>query len=240
VIIRESDYPWDEAPYGDPQGTDFNNDMDFNDTNLPPGDPLLQPGETSDLFGYRMHDPWESQFGDFESFGVDVSLDWMFTRKDLVSLSLAYLDNEWVDATDAYYWKGYFTRVPEMGTEGRTYNGLRNTYSPEWSVSARYEHRFDLGSFGTLIPEIDLQYKSDYDLNFREEFFPFNYQESNIVWNASLGFNHSSDRWSLRAYIKNIDKYAAKLFWQQWPPGSTPILGVSDPRLYGVVLSVNY
>ena len=234
VILRESDYPWNGEP-----GTDFNNDGDYNDTNLPT--PQLQPGETSDLTGGFFHDPWESQWGDFESFGVDVSFDWMITPKDLLNFSLSYINTEWVDAVDEFYWKGYFTVTPDAGVEGRSYNGLRNTYSPEWSANVGYEHRFDLGNFGTLVPVIDVQYKSDYDLSFRTEYFPFNYQESYFVLNASVAYRPSSGRWSIRGYVKNIEEYAAKTFYSQRFGGvEASTLGITDPRLHGLVFTYNF
>jgi len=252
VIVRESDYPWDEAPFGDPQGTDFNNDGDYNDTNILPAGPVPGPpgtppspgppeGMTSDLVGGFFHDPWESQWGDFEAFGVDISFDAMITPNDLFGLGISYINTEWVDAVDEFYWKGYFSVETEMGEEGRVYNGLKNIYSPEWSVTSRYEHRFDLGNFGMLIPQIDFQYKSDYDLSFRTEYNPWNQQEDYLIWNASIVYRHPSDRWSLRAYVKNIDEYAAKTFYHQAFGGLQDVdLGLSDPRLYGVVFSVNY
>jgi hypothetical protein len=164
----------------------------------------------------------------------------MITPKDLVKFSLSWIDTEWVDAVDEFYWKGYCLAQPVDCTEGRVYNGLRNTYSPEWSANARYEHRFELGKFGTLVPTIDFQYKSDYDLTFRTEAFPYNYQENYFIWNASIGFTHSSGRWSLRAYVKNIDEYAAKLYYSQRFGGvDVSSLGISDPRLYGMILSIN-
>ncbi len=236
VVVKESDYTSDENP----NGLDFNNDGDTNDTNLPAGHPELETGQTSDLIGLAIHDPWETQFGAFESYGLDLSVDWVPTSRDRLSLSIAYLHAEWVDATDHYYWKEYFIAHPEAGTEGRSYNGDVNTYSPEWSVRVSYQHRFDLGSFGTLVPVVDAQYSSDLIVSMRPEEYPGNYQEDYYMANASVTFNHASDRWSLNAYVKNIDEYAAKTFWHATNPGADPELGISDPRTFGAVLSVRF
>ena len=108
---------------------------------------------------------------------------------------------------------------------------------------------------GTLIPQIDFQWKDDYSLSFNRRQTPgappggdpftgdvtyynppWNQQESHIMWNASIAYNHPSNKWSLRAYVKNIDNYAAKNAYG----GHFDIkLGLSDPRLYGLVLNIN-
>ena len=125
------------------------------------------------------------------------------------------------------------------------HNGKKATFSPEWTVNASYEHRFDLGSIGTLIPEIDMQYKSEYFLAFetverpgRELWVPpWIVQEPHYLLNGSVTFNHSSDIWSIRAYVKNATDYAAKNFWG----GFWDIyLGLSDPRTFGAVVSVKF
>ncbi len=243
-IVIEADYPYTDAYGVDHPGSDFNNDGDYDDTNITPDMPEfadLEPWQTSELASIRfLHDPWETQFGSFESYGLDVSVDWVPTSKDRLSFSVSYLQAEWVSAMDSFYWKGYFIANPEAGEEGRTYDGETNTYSPEWSARASYSHRFDLGSFGTLIPVIDAQYSSDYNISMRTEENPWNYQEAYVTANASVTFNHASDRWSLNAYVKNIDEYAAKTFWQKANPGATPELGISDPRTFGAVLSVKF
>jgi len=125
------------------------------------------------------------------------------------------------------------------------------------TLHASYEHRFDLGSLGTLIPQVDVQYKSEYKLSFdriltpaavatggdaysgdyRYWSAPWNRQEAHYILNASAVFNHSSDIWSIRAYVKNITEYAAK----NAMTGRFDVrLAVSDPRTFGAVLSVKF
>ena len=123
--------------------------------------------------------------------------------------------------------------------------------SPEFTIHASYEHRFDLGTLGSLVPQIDVQYKTDYILSFDRAGdevvfggvhpqyynYPWNYQEAHYMLNGSLLFNHASDIWSLRTYVKNATNYAAKNAYG----GHFDIkLGLSDPRTYGAVLSVKF
>jgi outer membrane receptor protein involved in Fe transport len=234
-ILRESDYTGFD-PDGDwHDGVDINNDGDFNDTNLPPGSELLAEGESSDLYGVDLvatADPWVQQFGAFESFAIDLSADWVITSKDRLSLQISYLDSTWKDCEVDFYWDWIWP------SQGVNYNGKRATYSAEWSVHASYQHIFDLGSLGRLVPKVDMQYKSDYYLDFQDDWHPYNYQEPYTIYNASLAFNHASGRWSLNAYVKNITEYAAKTFWQTRM--NNPSLGITDPRTFGAVLSVKF
>jgi iron complex outermembrane receptor protein len=227
AVIRESDYEHDELP-----GTDFNNDGDYVDTNLNPGDPGLQPGESSDLVGMELTDPWIQQSGAFENIGLDVSVDWLISSKDRLNLSLTYMDATWEDATVNFYWSWIWD------DEGKSYNGKRAAYSSKWAWHASYEHQFDLGGFGTLVPQVNVQYKSDYYLGFEDSWYPYNYQEPYYILNGSLTFNHISGRWSINAYVKNATEYAAKSFWQA--PAGTPRLGITDPRTYGAIVNVNF
>jgi iron complex outermembrane receptor protein len=228
ATIRESDYPHDGLP-----GTDFNNDGDYNDTNLDPArGGVLQPGETSDLVGINLSDPNLQQAGSFESLGLDVSLDWIISRKDRLNLQVSYLDSTWVDTTVHFYWYWIWE------DEGMSFDGKRATYSSKWSAHASYEHQFDFRNGSTLVPKIDAQYKSDYYLSFRDTEYPYNYQEGYYILNGSVTFTPNSGKWSLNAYVKNATEYAAKTFWQN--PAGSASLGISDPRQYGAVLQLKF
>ncbi len=252
AVIRESDYPHDGLP-----GTDFNYDGDYIDTNIAPpggrgGGSGPPPGMSSDLVGMTIVDNYDKQFGAFESLGVDVSVDWVPTPKDRVNLQVSYMDSEWTDAVTDFYWSWLW---PDQGLD---FSGSPAMLSPEWTLHASYEHRFDLGSIGTLIPEVDVQYKSDYILSFNREYtpgaaaggtsefqgdyqyynYPWNYQEAHYMLNASLVFNHSSGIWSLRTYVKNIENLAVKNGLMARADNFR--MGISDPRTYGAVLSVKF
>jgi len=233
VVIREADWPHIDPDTGeDLPGTDLNNDGDYIDTNLEPDDPRKEAWESSDLVGMDITDPWIQQYGEFESFGVDVSADWLITSKDRLNLSLSYLDAEWTDAVVEFYWSWIWP------TNGLDLSGRTNTFSPKWSGRASYEHNFTLGSLGTLIPQVDVSWQSSYELTFEKDFYPYNHQESHYILNGSIAFNHSSGMWSVNAYVKNATNYAVKNFWMDMAGSYS--LGLNDPRTYGAVLSVKF
>ena len=103
-------------------------------------------------------DNYDKQFGAFETFGVDVSVDYVPTPKDRLNFQISYMDTEWTDAVVDFYWSWVW---PD---QGRNFNGNVATMSPEWTLHASYEHRFDLGSVGTLIPQVDVQYKTSFGI----------------------------------------------------------------------------
>ncbi len=230
---------WDQAYWHtDPDtgqevyGTDFNNDGDLLDTTNPDDPANLYAGNANQNQLGDITDPWIQQFGDFESYGLDISTDWIITDKDRLSLGLSYIHTKWTNAVVRYYWSWLWA------SEGKNYDGEENTFSPSWSANATYQHNFQLGSYGTLVPEVDVQYQSKYKLSFSTSLDGLNWQESHYIVNGSLTFNHSSGIWSLNAYIRNATDYAVKTFWMN--TAGSYSLGLNDPRTYGAVLSVKF
>jgi iron complex outermembrane receptor protein len=190
------------------------------------------------LGGASGSDPWIQQFGAFESIGLDVTADWLLTAKDRVTLGVSYLDAEWSDLTLEYYWHNASDGSAYWPNDGRSFNGETNTNSPQFTLTGSYEHDFQLGAFGTLVPHVDLMYKTDYYLDLAPINYPVNYQEAYYTVNANATFTSTSGVWSVNAYIKNATNYAAKNFWMNM--AGTASLGISDPRTYGAVLSVRF
>jgi iron complex outermembrane recepter protein len=195
------------------------------------------PGEHVLITGGMNLDPWNGQWGAFRTIGVDVSAEWLPTSKDRVTLGISYLNAEWSDLVIKYYWQkadgGHF-----WATDGKSYNGYTNTYSPTWTITASYEHNFELGSYGMLVPHVDAQYKSDYRMDFLPANYRITYQEPYFIYNGSVTFTHASGRWTLNAYVKNATDYAAKNFYGSTGGGAS--FGISDPRTYGGVLSIKF
>lgn len=214
---------------------DFNNDgdmEDFNAIDLNGDGDTTDPGETGDLYGKDISDPWIQQFGGFRSIGADISTDWVITSRDRMSLSVSYLNAKWTDATIHFYWATVWS------DEGRDFSGMKNTFSPTWSGNLSYEHNFNLWTFGTLVPHIDLQYKSEYILSYTQNMHPYNYQEPYYLINGNITYTHSSGKWSLNGYVKNATNYAVKTFWMNMAGSYS--LGINDPRTYGGVLTVRF
>jgi iron complex outermembrane receptor protein len=192
-------------------------------------------------------DPWVSQgSGEFTTIGADISADWILTNNDKLNVSLAYIDSKWEDMLIQFYWKNW-TAAGTAATgltghvwadEGKNLAGRQVTYSPTWSGTLGYEHSLELGDFGFLVPHIDILYKSDYVLDYEDIYAPYDRQEAYYMINANARFSHMSGKWSLDAYVRNATNYAAKTFWMK--RAGVFGLGISNPRTYGLVVSLKY
>ena len=197
-------------------------------------------GTTAD--GYYtggLMDPRPAGLAKFRTIGLDLDTQWAITGKDRLNFSVSYLDAVWKDLVMDF---GYKYRDPVTGeysnfwaTDGMDYSGYTNTFSPKWTLTSSYEHIFALGSYGMLTPNVDVQYKSSYFLDYQNQ--TVTYQEAYYLVNGSVTFTPSSGVWTLNAYVKNAMNYCVKNFFVSM---GTSSLGVGNPRTFGAVLSVKF
>lgn len=190
--------------------------------------------------GGNVTDPLDQmQTGAYRTIGADLSADWILTARDRLNLSVTYLNSEWSDCVVSLYYQsasgGHFWDI-----DGKSFNGLPKYFSPKWTINATYEHNFILGALGSLVPRIELMYKTSYYLSFPypETQYPVNYQESYYTVNGNATFTHASGKWTLNGYVKNATNYAAKLLLGMGGPSGG--MTISNPRTYGAVLSVRF
>jgi hypothetical protein len=178
---------------------------------------------------YSVDDGGFNGWGDASTIGIDASVSWVASAKDLVDLSFSYLDMKWTYLRFIYKYTDFF---PDHNYDGRIAPN-----ASEFSMTASYEHNFDIGSYGVLTPHIDMQYKSGFDLIFDQSGGNgYGRQEDYFLWNASMSFNSSSNRWSLNAIVKNITNYAVK---RSYSPDQQ-VLMLGDPRIYEATLSIKF
>jgi iron complex outermembrane receptor protein len=171
-------------------------------------------------------------WGDSRTIGADVSVSWVVTNKDLVDFTLSYIDVEWTDLTYDYKYS-----LLEDIPDDQTYDGATAPNSPKFSMTAAYEHKFDIGHFGTLKPHVDVMHKTGFDLVFdQSDGMGYGKQESYFLYNASLGFISASQKWSVNAIVKNIGNYAVKRSYDS--EGQRLMLG--DPRTYSVTATMKF
>ena len=205
----------------------------------PWGNPYTIDGSTDVLLsGANDQDPWLTQIGAFRSIGADLSVDWILTRKDQLTFGLSYIDAKWKQLKLEYYlyWAPEYGTGSVWGDNGKDFSGMTNTFSPNWTSTLAYEHNFEFWKYGTLVPHVDIQYRSDYMLDLYPPNYPMDYQEAYYIINGNIIFTHASGKWSLNLYVKNAANYAAKNFWMNGDNS----LGVTDPRLYGALLQLKF
>jgi len=190
------------------------------------------PNSSTDADGntvYELQDGGFQNWGDARTIGLDASVSWVASAKDMVEVSASYLNNKWT--------KLRFNYLYEAVWSDKNYDGEAGPNSPKFSATASYEHNFDIGSYGTLTPRVDAQYKSKFNLIFNASAYPgYSSQEAYTQWNGSLAFNHASGKWSANAIVKNATNYAVKRSYDS--DQNTMMIG--DPRTFGVTLSVKF
>jgi len=172
--------------------------------------------------------------GDFNSLGADISANWIITSMDRVSLSISYLDAKWATLTKPAS-EVYPTIFP-----AKSYKDVTAFNSPKWSLTASYEHNLEVGSWGTLTPALDAQFKTGTWLDFAGadgDPHGIGYQEKYYVLNGSATFNHTSGIWSANFTVKNIMNRAVKQSYFTQGGGS---LRISDPRTYQIGLNIKF
>ncbi len=178
---------------------------------------------------YSVDDGGFNGWGDSRTIGADVSLSWVPTSKDLVEFSLSYLDMEWTHLRFIYKYTDFF---PDHNYDGRTAPN-----APKFSMTASYEHKFDIGTYGILTPRVDMQHRTGFDLVFdQSDGMGYGHQEGYFLWNASLGFNSNSGMWSVNAVVRNITNYAVKKSYM----ADQQILMLGDPRTYTFTASIKF
>ena len=180
---------------------------------------------------YNLDDGGWMNWGKQRTIGADVSVSWVASPKDMVEFTLSYLDMKWTYLRFNYIYDdpGFW---PDQNYDGRT-----SPNAPKFSMTASYEHNFNIGSYGVLTPHVDVQHKTGFDLTFDvDKSTGYGIQESYFLWNASMGFNSYSGRWSVNAIVKNIGNYAVKKSYM----ADQQVLMLGDPRTYSMTLSVKF
>jgi hypothetical protein len=187
----------------------------------------------------QLEEPNSQGWGTFTSFGGDVQASMIITGKDRVELSVSYLDATWDELE--------FDYVYDYIWEDVSYNGMRNTFSPEWTVNASYDHSFSLWNGGSLLGRVDCQYQSSYVLNWKPavtvDGYRYDYQEDSYIFNTSAVYSSPSGVWSLTGYVKNVFDYAKKTSCMTMEMDgvlSSVTMMLNDPRTFGAMLSVNF
>jgi iron complex outermembrane receptor protein len=224
---------YNEGTMWDTYAADYNYDTSFFDYD---GDGEIEYGDD----GNNQIEETNSQgWGDFTSFGVDIQASVILTGKDKVELSVSYLDATWENLE--------FDYVYDYIWPDESFNGMRNTYSPEWTVNGSYDHNFTLWNGGSLNARVDCQYQSSYVLTWKpavtSDGYRYDYQEDSYIFNLSTVYSHPSGMWSLSGYVKNVFDYAKKtscMTMEMDGELSSVTMMLNDPRTYGVMVSMDF
>lgn len=194
------------------------------------------------------------RFGDAVIYGADIQTTTIITSEDRLNLSVSYIKKyfsdlswDWPDIINYY-------GIPDLDYENKDM-----PQAPNWTVSANYSHNFLLGNGGSLKANLDLRYSSKTCLNWQAEALSVSFEQNpdgtftggyvatvldtgDVRWqeayhiaDINLVYTDPSGKWTLSAYVNNLEDYAVKRFLDQ-----NNNLMIGDPRTYGCVLSLKY
>jgi iron complex outermembrane receptor protein len=116
--------------------------------------------------------------------------------------------------------------------------------SPKFSVSAGYEHAFQLANDARLTWSIDTHYQTevltDFDTGNYPTPNPAYLQGAYTLFDSSLTYSPGSGKFSITAYGRNLgDKIYKTALGNSNPAGNPPSYAffVNEPRTYGIMLS---
>ena len=113
--------------------------------------------------------------------------------------------------------------------------GLPSFNSPKWTLNLGAEQKIALGDFQVVL-SADTQYKTSRYEGF--EYQPGQLQPASWTTNAQVVFGPSSNRWSLGAFIRNIEN--DRLLAVPFAFGGVLVGYTTPPRTYGVRGSVKF
>jgi iron complex outermembrane recepter protein len=180
--------------------------------------------------------------------GVEAELDFEITERDMLSVSVNYLDAQYDELKTAYavFCVGCAdTSVGDLDSNPATITqpnlaGNRLPQSPKWVITVGYDHVFDLGDAGELTASAYTKYKSSYFLT------SFNYkddqQKSFTQTDLSLKYKPRDHNISVQAFVRNIENEQPLVFSAFTVAGPDDLYnwGFGPPRTYGVRVAASF
>jgi iron complex outermembrane receptor protein len=175
--------------------------------------------------------------GEATIIGFELATSYLPTARDRFDLNVAYQNGEVSALTFIYDYN------PPMDFAGGKLNN-----SPEFTVFGSYQHEFLLSSGGTVTARAEARYQTESFVMMNAIYNPdmlrnvppgmdvagINTNPAHAVTNASVRYSAPGGKWSLNAYIKNIENHAEKKNLLN------NALRIGPPRTFGIVWSFQY
>lgn len=183
--------------------------------------------------------------GKADIYGAEIELLWQPAPSDKFSANLQYLHSRYSDFS---YSQSTTTGVPNTTCPTTPVTGAAAvivdcsnravSLSPKWTLNANYVHSFDFDNGSSIDAQLGTQIQSSYWVG--EEYLEGQYQKASMVSNASVTWRAPNDRFSIAAFVDNIEDRTIK-------SGSfvQPVLGstfaiLRAPRTYGLRANVKF
>ncbi|OAN62365.1 TonB-dependent receptor [Sphingomonas sp. TDK1] len=170
--------------------------------------------------------------------GVEVEAQLLATRTTLLSANVQYLDAKY----DSFVYREPIGATPPVtgcpyrpsatpGTYDINCSGRAAYLSPKWTMNLGAQQTVPLGDYKAVL-SADTQYRSSRVVGF--EYMPNQLVGATWVSNAQIAFGSADDRWSIAAFVRNIEDERYQASAQIYSVGSAALAVYSPPRTYGV------
>jgi iron complex outermembrane recepter protein len=204
--------------------------------------------------------------GNATVYGAELDIQWRPTRNDDFGINLQYLNTNYDSFSYSALVAGWarpfapgtpapvpltgcsFTPTVGVGGAARgtgrpglstiDCTGRKLSMAPEWSLNVSYKHTFDLSDGSTIVPAVSTNIESGFW--FGEDYFAGQYQESFMMSAASLTWNSADKKFSVAAYVNNIeDKAVGQTASLNGTIGKV-LVSLRPPRTFGARLNVRF
>ncbi|BBD98214.1 TonB-dependent receptor [Sphingobium amiense] len=185
-------------------------------------------------------------------YGAEAEARFAPTRDDLFNLNVQYLNGKYnslqtanFSPTGAPVTTGCTitgTRLANPGVNGARFydidcSGKPTVNSPKWAINVGYQHTFALGGDMGLVAGVRSNIESSRFMN--ANYRPEEKQGSFMMSDAFLTLEGPQDRWSITAFINNIEDKEVLARAGTRPILDFPVGTLRPPRTYGVRVGFN-
>jgi iron complex outermembrane recepter protein len=177
-------------------------------------------------------------------YGLDTSVEYLLTPNTKVGANVQYLHTKYDSFTYQVPNRGaapYTGCVSSVAANPAFFDvncaGKPAYNSPRWTVNPSIQQTLPLGSY-KMLATVNGQYRTERYVGF--EFQPGQLVGSTWNTNAQLSFAPNDDRWSVTAFVSNIENDRYLVASNTFLVGSALVGITAPPRLFGVRGSLKF
>ena len=176
--------------------------------------------------------------------GIEVEALGQVTPTTLLRANLQYLDSKYKSftyVTPARPYTGCAT-TPSASPSGAPFTvncaGFPLFNAPKWTVNLGAQQSFALSDDLELVLDADTQYRSSRSTNFT--FTPQDFEGRTWVSNAQASLIVDEGRWSVTAFVRNIENNRYQTFATGVPASNLYVSINAQPRTYGLKVGTRF
>ena len=169
--------------------------------------------------------------GNSKTYGAEVTGQFAITPVDHFSASVTWAHGTYGGAT--------FPETPAgVPTTTNIPAGQKLTNLPSWVALLGYDHAWKFGGGQAVTISVNTKLSTSYTLELGTPIVPaWDTQKAYSMTDASITYSIIDDRYSLRAWIKNIENSAVNVYGET---GGNHIYGILAPRTFGGTLTAHF